>query len=378
MSTPNILSKITHLHFKAFNLSLVVCFVKGLFDGYYIGNNNHSTANTSQTTTTILESTTEDETKKPLPSATKELLKRDPIAWPTLLLLIISLSGWSSAWYLRLRKNVSPIITIPISVISTYWSFTVLHDAVHGAISNKYKWLNPFIGTIGGIPLMAPYQLFKVIHLSHHRYSGDHDSAIDQSSLDPDEWAGRLPSLLLPLRWATVLHYYVWWFTKFMTARAFNPNTPQQVLDADSKVRKYTIIQMFITLVILRKLANWDSRTLSICWLLPHTISSAFLMYFFDYIPHRPHVIPYRIDPYKSTNATKFWSWGKVDELWWTFICLSQNMHIVHHIWPSVPFYRYIWLWRAHEQELIEKGVRVVPLYINKSMEEEFDELKKN
>jgi len=100
-------------------------------------------------------------------------------------------------------------------------------------------------------------------------------------------------------------------------------------------------------------------------------------MYFFDYVPHRPHKIPYREDPYRSTNATSFN--GSVNHYLWCCFCMCQNIHIVHHIWPSVPFYKYRALWMKYGDELIKNGVRVVPLIVeNDRRIHLFPELKSN
>ena len=38
---------------------------------------------------------------------------------------------------------------------------------------------------------------------------------------------------------------------------------------------------------------------------------------------------------------------------------LYQNLHLIHHLYPAVPFYRYGQIWRAQRQALLDKGVQV-------------------
>lgn len=64
--------------------------------------------------------------------------------------------------------------------------------------------------------------------------------------------------------------------------------------------------------------------------LLPQLIGTAFLMYLFDYVPHRPHKISYRDDPFRSTNATSFL--GNVDGVFITSFTMQQNLHNIHHV----------------------------------------------
>ena len=45
----------------------------------------------------------------------------------------------------------------------------------------------------------------------------------------------------------------------------------------------------------------------------------------------------------------------------WLF--LFQNYHLIHHLYPSVPFYRYLKIWRLNEAEFRRQGTPVVDWY---------------
>lgn len=77
-----------------------------------------------------------------------------------------------------------------------------MHDAVHNSVAPKQKWLNNAVGNLSGIPLFAPFHVFKLIHLMHHRHA-------NEGAADPDSYAGEGPEWQLPLRWATTFQYYV-------------------------------------------------------------------------------------------------------------------------------------------------------------------------
>jgi beta-carotene hydroxylase len=317
-----------------------------------------------------------DPTSKVLPKASRSDLLRPEIAWPTLALLFLSLVTWCGSMWLYLSFTIGPIFACGLSTFSSYWCFTVMHDAVHMSIAPKWKCLNDTAGVLAGIPLLAPFGLFKFIHLTHHRFSGDHDSGPNGTSLDPDEWAGRGHVLLLPLRWATVFFYYIYWFfqrVKFQERGVVKPSPAQRTILHELNIYAFLLIFMQILIWRAAPAARCDAGI--VCWVIPQLISTSFLMYLFDYVPHRPHVVPYRTCPYRSTNATSFL--GSVDGLIWTSAALSQNLHIVHHIWPFMPFYSYRRLWRQHGAEMQEKGCRIVPLIVN-SREVYFEELQKS
>jgi ring-1,2-phenylacetyl-CoA epoxidase subunit PaaE len=39
-----------------------------------------------------------------------------------------------------------------------------------------------------------------------------------------------------------------------------------------------------------------------------------------------------------------------------TPLALYQNYHLVHHLHPAVPFYRYIAVWRRNEERYLERN----------------------
>jgi beta-carotene hydroxylase len=96
-------------------------------------------------------------------------------------------------------------------------------------------------------------------------------------------------------------------------------------------------------------------------WLAPFTLAACYLMYAFDYLPHRPHTEQH--NPYQATSlVTLGWPLdGLVPQRVVTALLLGQNYHNVHHLAPSYPFYRYGDVWRMCEQELRQRGARERP-----------------
>jgi beta-carotene hydroxylase len=82
--------------------------------------------------------------------------------------------------------------------------------------------------------------------------------------------------------------------------------------------------------------------TLLVYWLLPAQLAGAALGFLFDYWPHRPHTGRGRL---KDTAA--------IMPRYLDPIFLAQNIHLLHHLFPTVPWYRYRSAFLA-----IEPGVR--------------------
>jgi fatty acid desaturase len=83
----------------------------------------------------------------------------------------------------------------------------------------------------------------------------------------------------------------------------------------------------------------------------PGWLATALLALLFDWLPHHPHTVQGR---YTDTRAIP----SRVLEV----LLLGQNLHLVHHLWPSVPWYRYGVVFREAEHALRAKGSPIVDL----------------
>ena len=90
----------------------------------------------------------------------------------------------------------------------------------------------------------------------------------------------------------------------------------------------------------------------------------------FDYLPHRPHQ---NADKFIATAVTT-----GAPSPFLTAILLSQNMHNVHHLMPTVPFYRYGVVWKACRDQLRRRGTRELPWVLWPTREAYLPELRSN
>jgi fatty acid desaturase len=87
-------------------------------------------------------------------------------------------------------------------------------------------------------------------------------------------------------------------------------------------------------------------------WVLPGWLAGGLLAFAFDWLPHHPHG-----DTGRFTNARM------LDGGWLlTVLMVGQDAHLVHHLWPKVPFYRYHAVYRAVAAELpAHEGITTRP-----------------
>ena len=85
--------------------------------------------------------------------------------------------------------------------------------------------------------------------------------------------------------------------------------------------------------------------------LIPSRLAIALLAATFDWLPHDPHEVESRDDRFRATSI--------LIDPWLTPLFLFQNYHLIHHLYPAVPFYRYAKIWELEKERLIERGARV-------------------
>ena len=81
------------------------------------------------------------------------------------------------------------------------------------------------------------------------------------------------------------------------------------------------------------------------CWFAPALMVGVTLGLFFDYLPHRPFASRNR-----WTNARIYP--GRL----MNWLIMGQNYHLVHHLWPSIPWFEYKPAYEATKPLLDAKG----------------------
>ena len=255
----------------------------------------------------------------------KYLTMRVRIAWPTLALLVISMSVFFAASAAYLLGYINLTLAICLNALASFWSFTVGHDASHNAVST-IKPLNDWAGRISTV-FLSPipfFRMFRFVHMQHHRFANDEQK-------DPDSYCGKGKAWTLPLRWASLdLHY----FTIYLKPSVFKARPK-------AEQKEFFIATSFgLALVAIILMSSWAWEYF-LLFLVPTRIAVVMLAFAFDYLPHYPHNEKTVDNPYQATQNRVGYEWLL------TPVMLSQNYHLVHHLYPTVPFYRYVSVWRA-------------------------------
>lgn len=263
----------------------------------------------------------------------KQLIAQVDTAWWTLLLLAFCSTGWVVTGYLGIQQVISTWVAILLNAIFAYISFTILHDASHRSVS-KNTWINDIAGRIAIVPLipLPVFKLFRFVHMQHHRFANE------SCEIDPDAWTSTGKTWTYPLRWMTLDLYYFWYYFPLLGQRP-----AKEKLDL---ILSISVGVLGISLIIL---AGYGMEFL-LFWVLPSRLAIFFLAYAFDYLPHMPKKATQQENPYQATNNRIGY------ESLMTPLFLYQNYHLIHHLYPKVPFYYYLKIWRLGKQDLKQRG----------------------
>jgi fatty acid desaturase len=260
----------------------------------------------------------------------RSILKDRSAAPATVLLLLLVFIIWIFSFWAGVTGELNLSLSFLICSICSYTAFTPLHEASHGNVAGKNKgaWekIEVIVGYISAAMLFAPYPMFRLMHLRHHSYTND-------PRLDPDYWVRGTNPLFVALRCASIMpHYY---FQAFARPTA---GVKGEYLSTAA------ILILFVSLIVYGGQLGHLKEVL-ILWPLSAMLGLTVLAFFFDWLPHHPHSKQGR---YIDTRA--------IDIKALDLIFLFQNLHLVHHLYPRVPFHRYRKALIVLEKEIREKG----------------------
>ena len=231
--------------------------------------------------------------------------------------------GWSGAWPMA--------VSVLVNAVASYLLFTVAHDASHRSLSH-HEAVNVWLGRIS-LLLFAPHAAFRTwrfIHMQHHRFTNHDDGR------DPDHYTHRGPRWQLPLRWLTVDLHYLRWYAPQVRKR---PRREQVELG---------VVWTLLVALVVAAVTTGHVTELLVLYLLPMRLAVGWLGFAFDFLPHHGlHLTPSE-DRFKTTR-------NRVGlERVLSPLMLYQNYHLVHHLHPTIPFHRYLAVWRRNEERYLE------------------------
>ena len=244
------------------------------------------------------------------------------LEWPTLLLLCLTYALWALGT--TVLYGLSPALAVILTGLAVAQFSSLQHELLHGH-PFRATWLNELIGT-PALGLTVPYGRFRDTHLAHHHDPVLTDPYDDPESnyMDPAVWA-RLPAWLRMVFRAnntlvgrvvigSVLGNLLWLQTE---ARLIRQNAPGIRRDWALHVLGLVPVVAWLWWAAM----PWWAYALSV-WL-GHAV-----LKIRTFLEHRAH------------EAARARTVIVEDRGPLALLFLNNNLHVVHHMHPAVPWYR--------------------------------------
>lgn len=223
-----------------------------------------------------------------------------------------------------------PVLLIT-SALATYAAFTPLHDSTHRSLSNV-GWLNDLLGTLSAQILLPGFTcgLYRSLHLQHHRYTGD-------PQRDPDEFMVSKPLLIRPLCIMFVdLFWMPWYFKRW------------NELSNYERIRDSSSILLNVAWHVGWLLSPYAWEFLKL-WMMPQRLGILTVGYLFASIQHPEGVLQSE----QALQATRMIKGGRLNH----WFMIAQSQHLMHHLFPMLPYYRYNHAWALAQPKIQDFGL---------------------
>lgn len=208
-----------------------------------------------------------------------------------------------------------------MNVTALHMAGTVIHDASHN-VAHRNKIANAVLGHSSALMLGFAFPVFTRVHMQHHANVNDPEN-------DPDHFVSTGGPLWMIA--ARFFYHEIFFFKRQLW-------------------RKYELLEWFLSRLFLITVVGIAIHFGFVGYILNYWFSAALVVglalgLFFDYLPHRPFQerdrwLNARVYPSALLNV----------------LILGQNYHLIHHLWPSIPWYSYQGAYRATKPLLDAKG----------------------
>ncbi|MGB3207947.1 MAG: beta-carotene hydroxylase [Crinalium sp.] len=207
------------------------------------------------------------------------------------------------------------------NVIALHMAGTVIHDASHNS-AHRNRIANALMGHGSALMLGFAFPVFTRVHMQHHAHVNDPEN-------DPDHFVSTGGPLWLIA--ARFFYHEIFFFKRRLW-------------------RKYVLLEwflsrLFVGCIVYYAISHEILGYILNFWFSPALVVGLALGLFFDYLPHRPFQ---ERDRWKNARVYP----SRIVNV----LILGQNYHLIHHLWPSIPWYNYQAAYYAIQPLLDTKG----------------------
>ncbi|ODU20480.1 MAG: hypothetical protein ABS87_10580 [Sphingomonas sp. SCN 67-18] len=268
------------------------------------------------------------------------------IAWPSLIFSILLPIAHLALVGLGLAGVIGIWTLMPILGVTAYMHYTIVHEAIHRNIVRRHRGfdrVNTALGWIGSIAIGTTWPLLHRTHLSHHADTNTPDDADYFLKGSYARllfiWVVSIVANLIPVpvvKWA------------FDKAGFDSGYLNTRHLMTEREWQLHLIAHTGLCAFVWGMIAIGFGPQVIALFVMPAAIGRLLLGTFQQWLPHAPFTESSR---YRQARITKV----PGGPLWY----MGHDVHLVHHLWPSVPFYAYGRFYRRIEPLLRARGARI-------------------
>ena len=259
------------------------------------------------------------------------------LALPTLFLSLGCIAAFVSLIALSVRETIPLWLAMPLQTYVLIIMFNPLHEAVHSNLTfarPAFRWIDKSVGFAAGAMMLLPFPMFRHTHLAHHARTNTED-------VDPDLWTNVKGKARVTLACLTIQYAYLRMYLAFFLA-ARRGDRSWSGLAGTALVLVLALISLAIA-----------PRFALALWIIPAWLAVS-MIEFLHWSLHRPHA-----SSEKYLNAKIIFATG------WRHYLLrllyqDLNCHLIHHLYPHVPFYRLEKTFPLMRKALKKNGAAIV------------------
>ena len=262
------------------------------------------------------------------------------LEWPTFALVLAIYGGWLALTFFW--QSIPFWLLVPLAAWTVAWQGSLQHEIIHGH-PTRIRAINDALGW-PPLSLWLPYPIYKLSHLQHHRDERLTDPLDDPESFYITEkaWSDAPAWLQVLLRFNQTLLGRLIVGPAFMIGFFLHAEFGL-ILANEAKRRRIWAIQAVLVALVL----VW---VLAICqmplwlYLVAFVYAGGALTRIRSFAEHR------FADKHEERTAI-IEGGGPL-----ALLFLNNNLHVLHHLRPTIAWYDLPSLYRAHRETLVERN----------------------
>jgi fatty acid desaturase len=266
--------------------------------------------------------------------------RRPSIEWPTIVVAGAIYSAWIATTIAATKLPWWGLL--PLGGFLIAWHGSLQHETIHGQPTRSRKF-NTLLGSLP-IGLWMPYGIYRDLHLVHHRTGALTDPLDDPESfyVTRRDWA-KAGAFRRSLLWANTTLVGRLALGPFIGVSRFLVSELRRLFAGDFKYARAWATHLVGVVLVIAWLELVCGLSIG-CYLLTFVYPGIALTLLRSFAEHRPEAA--------NDKRVGVVEAGPIASL----LYLNNNLHVVHHEEPALPWYALPARYRSMRSEILERN----------------------